>query len=81
MGRCNERPIHALARRIPASGRPTQTKASPMKLFSKEFTRFFALGFLGGAALIGTSVIGHDPVDMSGAVAPPASAAPVLQAK
>jgi hypothetical protein len=52
-----------------------------MKLFSKEFTRFFALGFLGGAALIGTSVIGHDPVDMSGAVAPPASAAPVLQAK
>lgn len=46
-----------------------------MKLFKTEFTRFFALGFAGGAALVLLMMGPHAADNLADNIVPPAQAA------
>lgn len=47
-----------------------------MRILRNDFSRFFALGFAGGAALVFTLMTGDQPADLSNSLVPPAVAAP-----
>ncbi|MEW9854699.1 hypothetical protein [Novosphingobium sp. M1R2S20] len=46
-----------------------------MSLFKNEFSRFFALGFLGGAALVVATISLDGSNDLAAGIVPPAEAA------